>query len=997
MLVRKANTAADRNAVTPLVTPSHTVCECCAGWQRQRGCSNTLESQRWRYLRGIRRPRPKEHLMPGTVGERSESNMAYRRRIEEVVADLGTDIRLGLQDSEARARLERYGRNELAVEKPVSPWQRFLAQFQDVLVVLLLIATTISAGLWAYERDAALPYEALAIFAVVLLNATMGYIQESRAEAAVAALRAMSAADAAVIRDGERRSIPAADIVPGDIVLIEEGDTIPADGRVIESAALQIAEAALTGESLPVTKDPAPIAEEVPLGDRDNLVFSGTAATYGHGKVVVTATGMQTEMGRIAGLLKETPDEPTPLQRELDRTGKLLGAVVIVIAVVMVVTIVLVEDVRTAAGLFDVLILGVALAVAAVPEGLPAVVTAVLSMGVQRMAKRNAIVRHLSAVETLGSASVIASDKTGTLTKNEMTVKVVVTASGRVTFEGSGYAPSGDVRRDGGGPVVGPLRVELDRALAVADRANNATLEEHDGRWTVQGDPTEGALLVAARKAGLEGLEERLPRVGEVPFSSERKLMSTLHRDIEQPSRGVVFTKGAPDILLARCSHELFGEERRPLTQERRKQIAETNEGLAGQALRTLGVARRWLTTDALAEHEAHPDEGLEQDLVFAGLIGIIDPPRSEAKQAVARAKSAGIRALMITGDHPRTATVIARELGISDDDDRTITGAEFEKLSPAAKLQTVANVAVYARVNPEHKLRIVDALRRTGAVVAMTGDGVNDAPALKKADIGIAMGITGTDVSKEAADIVLADDNFASIVAAVEEGRAIFANIRKFLRYLLSSNIGEVLTMFFGVLLARQIGLETTPGAVVLPLLATQILWINLVTDGPPALALGVDPPDEGLMHQPPRPVGERVITARMWRGIIFVGVIMATGTLMVLDASMPGGFIGGVGDLPYGQTMAFTTLMLFQMFNVVNARSDEQSAFVHLFTNGWLWAAIGGSVVLQVLVVYVPLLQRAFGTTALGVGDWIFSVAVASSVLWLREASKAIARARH
>jgi Ca2+-transporting ATPase len=935
--------------------------------------------------------------MPSAASEQPGSSMAYRRQIEDVVAQLGSDVQLGLQETEARSRLERDGPNELAAEKPVPGWRRFVAQFQDVLVILLLIATAISAGLWAYERDAALPYEALAILAVVLLNATMGYIQESRAEAAVTALRAMSAADATVIRDGERRSIPAAGIVSGDIVLIEEGDTIPADGRLIESTALQTAEAALTGESLPVMKDSAPIAAEVPLGDRYNVVFSGTAATYGHGKAVVTATGMQTEMGRIAGLLKETPDESTPLQRELDRTGRILGAVVIAIAVVMIVTIVLVEDVRSAAGLFDVLILGVALAVAAVPEGLPAVVTAVLSMGVQRMAKRNAIVRHLAAVETLGSASVIASDKTGTLTKNEMTVRVVVTASGRVTFEGSGYGPSGDVRRDDGGRVDGALRLELERALAAADRANNATIQEHDGRWTVQGDPTEGALLVAARKAGLdpEALDKRLPRVGEVPFSSERKLMSTLHRDIQGRDRGVVFTKGAPDVLLARCSRELFGEERRPLTQDRRNQIVEINEALAGQALRTLGVAGRWLSPDALVEHAAHPDERLEQDLVFAGLIGIIDPPRPEAKEAVARAKRAGIRPLMITGDHPRTASVIARELGITTED-RAMTGAELEKMSPDAGPETVTNVSVYARVNPEHKLRIVDALRRTGAVVAMTGDGVNDAPALKKADIGIAMGITGTDVSKEAADMVLADDNFASIVAAVEEGRAIFANIRKFLRYLLSSNIGEVLTMFFGVLMARQLGLDVGGGAVVLPLLATQILWINLVTDGPPALALGVDLPDEGLMHQPPRPAGERVITARMWRGIIFVGIIMAAGTLFVLDASMSGGFLEGAGDLRYGQTMAFTTLMLFQIFNVLNARSDEQSAFVRLFTNRWLWAAIGGSVALQAFVVYMPFLQSAFGTTALSGGDWIFSVAVASSVLWLREASKAIARAR-
>jgi P-type Ca2+ transporter type 2C len=927
--------------------------------------------------------------------EAPDSSIAYRQRVDDLIAQFGTDARRGLTDEDARSRLERDGPNELAAEKPVPAWRRFLMQFQDVLVILLLVATGISAALWALERDAPLPYEAIAILAVVLLNATMGYIQESRAEAAVAALRAMSASDAAVIRGGERRSIAATDIVPGDIILIEEGDTIPADGRLIESAALQTAEAALTGESLPVTKDTTPIAEEVPLGDQENMVFSGTAATYGHGKAVVTATGMRTEMGRIAGLLKETPDEPTPLQRELDRTGRVLGVIVVAIAVVMIATIILVEDVHGAAAFFDVLILGVALAVAAVPEGLPAVVTAVLSIGVQRMARRNAIVRHLAAVETLGSATVIASDKTGTLTKNEMTVRVMVTASGRVTFEGSGYAPLGAVRSDSGGPLAGPLRLEVERALAAADRANNATVHVRDGRWTVQGDPTEGALLVAARKCGLESnaLDERLPRVGEVPFSSERKLMSTIHHDTEQRDRGIVFTKGAPDVLLGRCSRELVGEEHRALTPARREEILQTNDVLAGQALRTLGVAGRWLTSEALAEHSTHPDERVEQDLTFAGLVGIIDPPRPEAKDAVALARRAGIRPLMITGDHPRTAAVIAQELGIAADA-RVITGAELDTLALDALSRIVADVSVYARVNPEHKLRIVDALRRAGAVVAMTGDGVNDAPALKKADIGVAMGITGTDVSKEAADMVLADDNFASIVAAVEEGRAIFANIRKFLRYLLSSNIGEVLTMFFGVVLAKPIGLDAGGEALVLPLLATQVLWINLVTDGLPALALGVDPADEGLMDQPPRPIGERVITPRMWRGIAFVGVIMAVGTLYVLDASLPGGFVNGSGDLRYAQTMAFTTLVLFQMFNVLNARSDERSAFEHPFTNTWLWAAIGGSVALQVLVVYAPSFQRAFGTTRMSGGDWAFCLAVASTVLWLSEGSKLLVR---
>jgi Ca2+-transporting ATPase len=567
-----------------------------------------------------------------------------------------------------------------------------------------------------------------------------------------------------------------------------------------------------------------------------------------------------------------------------------------------------------------------------------------------------------------------------------------------VTFDGSGYAQDGAVRRDDSGPLDGPLAVELERALCVADRANNAVVVARNGRWTVQGDPTEGALLVAARKAGLraEALDARLPRVSELPFSSERKLMTTVHRDTGQHDRGLVFTKGAPDVLLTRCTRELVGEERRALTPGRRAEILQVNEGLAAEALRTLGVAARWLSDDALAAHAAHPDDSVEQDLVFAGLIGMIDPPRAEARDAVARARLAGIRPLMITGDHPRTAAVIARELGIADDC-RAITGAELDQLSNEECVATVGRVSVYARVNPEHKLRIVDALRTTGAIVAMTGDGVNDAPALKKADIGVAMGVAGTDVSKEAADMVLADDNFATIVAAVEEGRAIFANIRKFLRYLLSSNFGEVLTMFFGVLLADQIGLEAEHGAVVLPLLATQILWINLVTDGPPALALGIDPADRDLMRQQPRPVGEGVLTPQMWRGIAFVGVIMAVGTLCALDISLPGGLVDGSGSLRYAQTMAFTTLMLFQIFNVINARSADLIAFVGLFTNPWLWAAVGLSVALQVTVVHVPVLQQAFGTVSLSAGDWLRCIAIASSVLWLGEISKLLARLRH
>ena len=918
----------------------------------------------------------------------------YRQPVASVLAGLGVDPEAGLSRAEARRRLQQYGPNRLEEEPPVPAWRRFLAEFQDVLVVLLLVAAAFSTGLWLWERDGALPYEAMAILAVVLLNATMGFIQESRAEQAVRALREMSADRAAVIRDGERQSVPSSDLVPGDVVLIEEGDTIPADARLVTSAALQTAEAALTGESLPVSKEPGTLDREAPLGDRVNMLFSGTTATYGHGRAVVTATGMATELGHIAGLLQRAPDTGTPLQRNLDRVGKVLGGIVVAIAVVMIATILALGNVSTLEDLADVLILGVALAVAAVPEGLPAVVTLVLSLGVQRMARRNVIVRRLAAVETLGSASVIASDKTGTLTRNEMTVRAVVTAGGRTRFGGSGYAPEGEVTRDDGQPIEGTLRTELERALAAADRANNAGIAEEGGRWVVRGDPTEGALLVAARKAGLraEELDARHPRVAEIPFSSERKLMTTVHHDTAQAGRAIVFTKGAPDVLLPRCTAEVAGGGVRPLTDDRRREILAANESLADEALRTLGVAAQFIPREAVAGRDGSL-EGLERELVFAGLIGMIDPPRDEARDAVALARSAGIRPIMITGDHPRTAAVIARELGIADDQP-AVTGAELDGMSDGQLAEAVRHRSVYARVNPGHKIRLVAGLQGHGATVAMTGDGVNDAPALRQADIGIAMGVTGTDVSKEAADVILVDDNFASIVAAVEEGRAVFTNIRKFLRYLLSSNIGEVLTMFAGVLLAGTLGLEVQGGTLVLPLVATQILWINLVTDGPPALALGVDRADPGLMRLLPRPPDEPVVTGRMWGGIAFVGLAMAASTLLVLDASLPGGLIAGHGTLQYGQTMAFTTLMCGQLFNVFNARSEEESAFAGLFTSPWLWGAVALSLLLHAAVLYLAPLQRAFGTVPLSGADWIRCAAAASAVLWLRELGKLAVR---
>ncbi len=929
-----------------------------------------------------------------TSNRETGATPAYRQPAEAVVAAQHTDAQRGLNQAEARRRLASAGPNELAAPAPLPAWRRFLAQFANMLVILLFSAAAISTVLWLLERHSALPYEAIAILAIVLLNAVMGYVQEARAENAMAALRKLSANEALVMRDGAQRKVAAADIVCGDLLVLEEGSTVPADARLVQASALQTAEAALTGESVPASKGVAALPCAAELGERTSMVFGGTAVTRGRALAVVTATGMQSEIGRIAGMLNAAPEERTPLQVELDRVGKTLGAVVLVLALVMVATLVLVQEVRGWTALLEVLILGVALAVAAVPEGLPAVVTVALALGVQRMAGRNAIVRHLAAVETLGSADVIASDKTGTLTRNEMTVQAVVTASGQVTLEGTGYAPHGKVAGHGAAPPQGALRHELERALEAACHVNNAALQGGEGAWTVQGDPTEGALIVAARKVGQQHDPQRMrfSRLAEVPFSSERKLMSTLHADPASPGRLLLFTKGAPDVLLGRCSHELVGELSRPLDDARRAAILAANEALAGQALRTLGVAWRELAPGVVAPDQV--DENVEQQLVFLGLVGMIDPPREEAHRAVALARGAGIRPMMITGDHPATAAVIAAQLGIATDG-RAISGAELEQMTDEDLARTVREVSVYARVNPGHKLRIIKALQAGGATVAMTGDGVNDAPALKSADIGVAMGITGTDVSKQAADIVLTDDNFATIVAAVEQGRAIFANIRKVLRYLLSSNIGEVMTMLFGVLLAPIIGLQGQGGALALPLLATQILWINLVTDGAPALALAVDRADAGLMRSAPRPRTERVINARMWRGIVLVGAVMAAGTLLVFDAALPGGLLEGEGDMRHAQTMAFTTLVLFQLFNVFNARSDELSAFDGLFANAWLWGAVGLSLLLHVGVVYLAPLQTAFSTVALGAGDWLLCAGVASTVLWLRELGKLVGRA--
>ena len=912
----------------------------------------------------------------------------------EVLARLGADAHRGLKSAEALARLAQYGRNELPAAPPVPRWRRFLAQLQSPLVLLLLAAAGVSLGVWWYEGGGHAPYEALAILAIVVANAALGFMQEERAERALASLKRMTAVTALVVRDGERVSVPAVEIVPGDLLAIEEGATIPADARVLQSVSLQTAEGALTGESTPVAKHADPIAADASLPDRANMVFSSTTATSGRGLAVVAATGADAEIGRIAGLLAVTESPPTPLQRQLAKVGRALGAVVIAIAVVVGATILALEQDFTPAALVAVLLYAIALAVAAVPEGLAAVTTVVLSLGTQRMAKRNAVVRTLAAVETLGSATVICTDKTGTLTKNEMTVRALATASGAVDLTGTGYAPAGELRVGGGTLGEGALRTEAEAALIVAWLCNNAALAEREGRWTVIGDPTEGALKVAAAKARLDPtrLEARFERVGEIPFAAERKLMSTVHVDRERGGRVALMTKGAPDVLLARCTHEWVGQGERVLTAARRVEIQAAVDRLAGEALRTLGLAWRELPAGGAMPSRVED----ERDLVWLGVAGMIDPPRPETADAVRTAHEAGIRVVMITGDHPATASAIAAELGIAARGERAVLGSDLARMSDAELAAAAARTQVYARVSPEHKLAIVRALHAGGQVVAMTGDGVNDAPALKAADIGIAMGITGTDVAKEAADIVLADDNFASIVAAIEEGRSIYANIQKFLRYLLSANLGEVLVMFFGVVLAGLIGLAGGGGAgLVLPLLAVQILWINLVTDSFPALAVGIDPPDRALMRRPPRDPAVGVITPRMWAGICVAAVVIATGTLAALDAGLPGGLIAGSGSVEYARTLAFTTLVLFELYDVFCTRSDEETTLHRTLRNGWLVLAVAVGLALQLAVVYIPTLQGAFGTVPLGVADWLFCAAVASTIVVAREGGKAWWRA--
>ena len=854
----------------------------------------------------------------------------------------------GLTPDEAQKRLTERGPNELQQTNRISPWAILLEQFKNVLILILLGATALSAFLGH-------GVESIAIAVIVLFAVFLGFIQEYRAERALDALRQMAAPTATALRGGREVEVPARELVPGDVVLLRAGDRIPADVRLLEAINLQIEEAALTGESVAVEKHADPLPElDLAVGDRRNLAFAGTAATYGRGRAVVVETGMGTEFGKIAKMLQSVEAGRTPLQENLDRVGHTLARIAAVVVAIIVVL-----------GLFrgqpfvEMLIFGIALAVAVVPEALPAVVTISLAIGVQRMVKRHALVRRLAAVETLGSTSIICSDKTGTLTRDEMTARQAAVQGQVFHIAGAGYAPQGEFTLDGA--TVEPPAA-LQRMLRAAALASDARIEEVDGRWDVKGDPTEGALIVAAAKAGFDKsrIEAETPRVDEIPFTSESKRMTTLHKE---PGGVTAYAKGAPETILASCTRHLTADGEAPLDEAARRSILETAQRMATEALRVIGVAAK---SDATRETA-------ERDMTFLGLIGMIDPPRAEAKEAIRVCEEAGIKPVMITGDHPVTAQAIARELGLLKGG-RVVTGGELEALPDDAFDREVETIEVYARVSPAHKLRVVTALQKKGHIVAMTGDGVNDAPALKKADIGIAMGITGTDVTKEAAAMTLTNDNFASIVAAVEEGRGIFGNIKKYLMYLLSSNIGEIGLMAGATLLGLP-----------LPLSAVQILYVNLATDGLPALALAVDPPEKDLMRRKPRdprkgiftrPVVTLMTVGGLWSALINLGLFT-----WALNAGR---------SLPEAMTMTFLSLVLIQFFKAYNFRSDRHSVLNKPFANKWLNLAIVWELVLLVLIVYLPFLHEPFGTFSLPWTDWALVAGLAFTVSPVLELAK-------
>jgi Ca2+-transporting ATPase len=858
-----------------------------------------------------------------------------------------------LSNEEAARRLAAHGPNELEAADVIAPWQILLAQFRNVLILILLVAVGLSAVL-GHATEAAV------ISVIVVFAAVLGFVQEYRAERAIEALRQMAAPNATVVRDGKEDDVPARELVPGDVVLLRAGDRASADARLSEVVALQVEESALTGESLPVEKHTALVGEELQLGDRTNMVYAGTTVTYGKGRGVVVATGMETEFGGIARMLQTIERGKTPLQLSLDRVGMLLARTAFVLVVVVVGL-----GLLRGEAFLDMLLFGAALAVAVVPEALPAVITISLTLAAQRMIRRQALIRSLPAIETLGSVSVVCSDKTGTLTKDQMTVRKVLSDGQMVEVSGAGYEPDGVFRRDGSPVELSAALVETLRAAALASDAQLVRSETND-EWQVRGDPTEAALIVAAAKAGLHRpdlLAER-PRVDEIPFTSEAKRMTTVH---ETPNGSVAYAKGAPEVVLEACMRQLTASGETALDGAGRESLLETARQMASEALRVLAVARRSGATL----------ENAERELTFLGLVGMIDPPRPEAKAAVRTCEEAGIRPVMITGDHPLTAEAIAREIGLLADG-RAVTGSELESMEGDELAREAETIQVYSRVSPEHKLRIVTALQQNGHSVAMTGDGVNDAPALKKADIGVAMGITGTDVTKEAAAMTLTDDNFASIVAAVEEGRSVFGNIKKYLMYLLSANLGEIGLLVGASLLGKP-----------LPLSAVQILYVNLATDGLPALALAVDPPERGLMRRPPRRRGEGIFTKRVVALIVTGGAWSALVTLSLFSWA-----VSTERVLAEAMTMTFATLVMIEFFKAYSFRSDRHSVFDRPFANRWLNLAIVWEIVLLVLVVNVPFLQDAFGTRSLSAADWGIVVSSAVTIVPVLEVAKRVIR---
>jgi Ca2+-transporting ATPase len=856
----------------------------------------------------------------------------------------------GLTDAEAARRLAQYGPNELQAAHRISPWAILLEQFKNTLILILLVATVLS-GFLGHAT------EAIVIALIVLFAVLLGFVQEYRAERAIEALRQMAAPAASVLRNGEEVQIPARDLVPGDLVLLRAGNRVPADLRLVESINLQIEEAALTGESVPVEKRIDPLDQpDSALGDRKNIAYAGTAVSYGRGRGIVVATGMSTEFGKIAQMLQTVEVGRTPLQENLDKVGRVMGRAAFVVVALIVVL-----------GLFrgqpflEMLIFGIALAVAVVPEALPAVVTISLAIGVKRMVRRNALIRRLPAVETLGSTSVICSDKTGTLTKDEMTVRKLFAAGQMWEVSGAGYEPVGRFSLNGGAVEPSePLKLLLHAAVLSSDA--QVVQSRPEGRWQVKGDPTEGALVAAAAKAGIDkaSLDEQFPRVNEIPFDSTKKRMTTLHA---APGGAVAYAKGAPEVLIDDCARQRTASGAEALDAAGKKALLETAKRMAGEALRVLAVAYK---ADVRIEDA-------ESEMIFLGLVGMIDPPRPEAKSAVQLCGEGGIRVQMITGDHPLTAQAIARELGILKQG-RVVTGPELEAMPDDVLEREAETMEVCARVSPKHKLRVVTALQKRGYIVAMTGDGVNDAPALKKADIGVAMGITGTDVSKEAAAMTLLDDNFASIVAAVEEGRGIFGNIKKYLMYLLSSNIGEILLMAG----ASLMGLP-------LPLSAVQILYVNLATDGLPALALAVDPPESDLMRRPPRNPRTGIFT----RPVV---ILMCIGGLWSAVVNL-GVFTWGLNTgLPVEKAMSltFVSLVLIQFFKAYNFRSDRHSAFRRPFANKWLNISILWELFLLYLIFEIPFLQKAFGVSHLSLMEWVVLSAAAFTVVPALEIAK-------